>query len=318
MMGKLKNKFIRAGDTELSPRNLFKMNNSSNILLDINKIKKRFEKDGYIFFESFLNRGKILLVRELLIQKLDELNRINNSFPKGESYIFGEFGYGFFYDFKIQSRKIIKNILESPRIFSFFKRFFEVNTQTYSYKWLRAVATEEYTGAHCDCVYMGCGSKHLITVWIPLGDISVNQGTLLINPNSHRYNSLNPYYNLNVDKDVPNNLGATGHLTTNPISWKPKNNLKLNVLFEPNTISRQNRYCWVTENMKAGDVVILGIYTIHMSTTNKTKWFRLSCDTRWQPSNEPIDSRWNGKNPSDGNKNRLFIGDKPRYYKPLL
>jgi len=64
--------------------------------------------------------------------------------------------------------------------------------------------------------------------------------------------------------------------------------------------------------------VVLGIYTIHMSTTNKTKWFRLSCDTRWQPSNELSDPRWKGKNPSDGEENIFFIGDKPREFKLIL
>ena len=32
--------------------------------------------------------------------------------------------------------------------------------------------------------------------------------------------------------------------------------------------------------------------TIHMSSINLTNKLRLSCDTRWQPSNEPIDPRF--------------------------
>jgi hypothetical protein len=32
--------------------------------------------------------------------------------------------------------------------------------------------------------------------------------------------------------------------------------------------------------------------TIHMSSVNLTNKLRLSCDTRWQPSNEPIDPRF--------------------------
>lgn len=32
--------------------------------------------------------------------------------------------------------------------------------------------------------------------------------------------------------------------------------------------------------------------TIHMSTVNVTNKLRLSCDTRWQPSNEPRDPRF--------------------------
>lgn len=32
--------------------------------------------------------------------------------------------------------------------------------------------------------------------------------------------------------------------------------------------------------------------TIHMSSVNLTNKLRLSCDTRWQPSNEPADPRF--------------------------
>lgn len=310
--------FIRVGDTELSPKNVKRMIDSIKAIHDIVLIRDRFNKDGYLFFKGLLSRGKILLSKEILINKLVKLNRIDTSFPRRENCILGTFGYGFFYDFKLQSRKIFKKVLESSRIFNFFTNFFQTSPKTYSYKWLRAVATKEYTGAHCDCVYMGCGSRHLLTVWIPLSDIEIEQGTLIINPGSQKYKSLHSYQNLNVDRDTPNDVEATGHLTTNPISWKTKNNLKLSCFFDSASIPIKHKANWVTENMKAGDVVILGIYTIHMSTTNKTKQFRLSCDTRWQPSNEPCDPRWKGKNPSGGEKNRFFIGDKPKEFKLIL
>ena len=32
--------------------------------------------------------------------------------------------------------------------------------------------------------------------------------------------------------------------------------------------------------------------TIHMATTNTTTRARISCDTRWQPQNKPIDHRY--------------------------
>ena len=42
----------------------------------------------------------------------------------------------------------------------------------------------------------------------------------------------------------------------------------------------------------AGDILIFTIRTIHMSSVNVTNKLRLSCDTRWQPSNEPADPRF--------------------------
>lgn len=42
----------------------------------------------------------------------------------------------------------------------------------------------------------------------------------------------------------------------------------------------------------AGDILIFTMRTIHMSSVNVTNKLRLSCETRWQPSNEPLDPRF--------------------------
>jgi len=34
----------------------------------------------------------------------------------------------------------------------------------------------------------------------------------------------------------------------------------------------------------------LGLDTFHMSTTNQTSKYRISCDTRWQPNHHAVDS----------------------------
>jgi len=46
---------------------------------------------------------------------------------------------------------------------------------------------------------------------------------------------------------------------------------------------------WVSTDFKAGDVCILGLDVLHMSTTNTTDRYRLSCDTRWQPKGDKIE-----------------------------
>ena len=49
---------------------------------------------------------------------------------------------------------------------------------------------------------------------------------------------------------------------------------------------------WKTTDFAAGDVLIFSMQTLHMSTTNMTNKARISCDTRWQPSSEPLDPRY--------------------------
>ena len=51
---------------------------------------------------------------------------------------------------------------------------------------------------------------------------------------------------------------------------------------------------WRTADFRAGDILLFGMKTVHMSTTNTTEHVRLSCDVRWQPAADPIDARYVG------------------------
>jgi ectoine hydroxylase-related dioxygenase (phytanoyl-CoA dioxygenase family) len=153
-----------------------------------------------------------------------------------------------------------------------------------------------------------------MTVWIPLGDISLEEGTLMVCPNTHdssTYAELHETYgDLDVDRDVPGDPMASGHLTDDPLTWEPKASHTQCWDTELRSIPLEKRQHWVTDDMRAGDCVIFGIKTLHMSTTNTTDRFRISCDTRWQPSRDAIDERWKGS-PTDGEPHRFFVGDEP-------
>jgi hypothetical protein len=55
---------------------------------------------------------------------------------------------------------------------------------------------------------------------------------------------------------------------------------------------------WATTNFAAGDALIFGMYTMHMSLTNHTNRYRTSCDTRYQLASEPVDMRFMGDKPT--------------------
>ena len=50
-------------------------------------------------------------------------------------------------------------------------------------------------------------------------------------------------------------------------------------LFAPES----NSVLWHTSAVQAGDLILFDIRTVHASTTNSSKYFRISVDTRWQP-----------------------------------
>ena len=84
----------------------------------------------------------------------------------------GKYGV-FLFEKAIQTNAKVRKALESQSLKDFFQGYYNTKPATYAYKWLRAVAEDEFTGAHFDSVYMGRGSQDLLTAWIPLGDIPV-------------------------------------------------------------------------------------------------------------------------------------------------
>ena len=171
-------------------------------------------------------------------------------------------------------------VFENKRLFDFFRLYFGEEAVTYDYKWLRAVGNESFTGCHYDTVYMGRGSQNVHTVWIPIGNIPVSQGTLAILEGSHNLESFarlrNTYGRIDVDRDMI----SEGWFSSDPYEITDKFGGR-----------------WLTTEFNPGDLLIFGLFTMHASTTNLTDKFRISCDIRFQPSGEKMDERWAGKKP---------------------
>jgi len=126
-----------------------------------------------------------------------------------------------------------------------------------------------------DRVYLGKGSQRLHSMWIPIGDIPIELGTLLVCPGSHvskQFEKLRKEYG---QTEVGKDGVQSGWYSNDPQSMEK----------EFGDIN------WVTTSFRAGDVCVLNLDLLHMSTTNTTNKYRLSCDTRWQPAKDEIDPR---------------------------
>jgi len=260
---------IKFGKSELEfPGTHMKELRSSNDLMeDISKLRKRLSDDGYLLIRGFLEPEKVAGAREKILSHISEHNALQPNTPLLEGYR------------GISSEPSVLKVLENPRLFDFFDSLFGTKSDTYSFKWLRAVGKEKYTGAHYDTVYMGRGSKNLHTVWVPLGEISPQLGSLAMCEGSNHlpgFDKLkNTYGKMDVDKDLVE-------------GWYSRDPLEIVQNFGGQ---------WATTSYFPGDIIIFGMYTMHASTTNLTDRYRLSCDIRFQPQNEAYDDRWAGRIP---------------------
>ncbi|RUS71725.1 hypothetical protein EGW08_020507 [Elysia chlorotica] len=157
----------------------------------------------------------------------------------------------------------------------------------------RAVAGGGFTGAHVDRVYMSRGSPDLLTLWTPLGDLPIEMGVLAVSEGSHRLPGFETfqatYGNMDAEKV---GLKGTGWFTE-----------------DPSEITRKFGGSWKTADFRAGDALIFNLRTVHMSTTNTTRFARVSCDTRWQPASHDMDARF-GKNGRQESGARLGLLSK--------
>ena len=253
-------------------RELGTLRESRSLLADMPALHARMAGDGYLLLRGLIDRKKVQQARETILHYMHEQNVLTPDAPVLEG-VMPKGGRGAKMR-RIADHPDVLNVLEASELFDFFAAYFAEPALTFQYKWLRAVGNEQYTGAHCDFVYMGQGSPKLHTVWIPFGDITVEHGTLAVCRGSHNLPSFvrirDTYGRMDVDRD-----GIDGWFTKDPME-----------------IVENFGGQWLTSEFFMGDAILFGMHAMHASTTNLTNRFRLSCDVRFQPASESADKRW--------------------------
>jgi hypothetical protein len=278
-------------ELEVGGRYLTELRSSNDILTDMEALRNRLNQDGYLLIRGFHDREDVLSARRDMLCKLQSMGRLDPNAlveegvigPNNKSAMFGgaptpesEAELDAFY-----------RLVNDGKVIDFFSRLLGGEAMTYDYKWPRAVARGDFTGAHYDIVYMGRGTPSVYTMWTPLGDIPLEHGPLAICLGSQHFHKIKETYGrMDVDRD---NV-AKGWFSEDPLEVVDK-------------FGGQ----WATTSFAAGDAIIFGMFLMHASLDNTTNRYRLSSDTRYQLRSEPVDERWIGRKP----KGHYEWGQKP-------
>ncbi|UVI33335.1 phytanoyl-CoA dioxygenase family protein [Paenibacillus spongiae] len=265
---------VGSRDLELGGPHLTELRSSNDILHDMNAVRERLAEDGYLFIRGFHDREQVLKARTSILEKMNRMGKLDRDTLLEDGYM-ADGGRTIFMGGTNEDLPELLTVLNGNHIMRFFDELYGERSLTYHYKWLRAIGKGDYTGAHYDIVYMGRGTHNLYTVWSPLGDINYAMGGLTICLDSHKFENLKQSYGTqDSDRD------SIGAYTDDPLAITEKYGGK-----------------WATSEFQAGDVLIFGMFLMHCSLENTTDQYRLSVDTRYQSSLEPIDERWSGKKP---------------------
>ncbi len=257
------------------------LRDSSDIATDREKLLARLQEDGYLYLPGYLDRDEVLKARQTILAYMAEHEAMEPG-SRPLDGVMGQYGkhVGMMGKHIITHHPDVLNVLAADKLFDLYALIHGEPIKTFDYKWLRAVGHDACTGAHMDFVYMGQGSKRLMTTWIPLGDIPIEQGTLAVCPQSNHAAGFarirDTYGKMDVDRDRTE-------------GWFTK---------DPREITDKFGGIWQTGDVQAGDIITFGMHLMHASTTNVTDKWRISCDVRFQPEADPMDPRWIGKEPS--------------------
>jgi len=173
----------------------------------------------------------------------------------------------------------LRNVVHGAQIKALMTRLFAASARPFDFVWLRAMAPGRASPLHMDHPYMNRGTDRLVTCWIPLGPVRLEEAPLYIVEGSHTFVDLHERV---AGLDVDRHPSQPGHLGDDPVALSSMRGARL-----------------LTTEFQPGDVLVFGMFTLHASFDNMSAAgrVRISCDTRWQPASEPMDERFRGPDP---------------------
>ncbi len=282
---------------DTSPEAFGELRVSNELLGNQEKLRARVSEDGYLFFRGLLDRSDVLAAREEVLRRLDAAGKIDQSYPVLDGIPAADVTDGFIHSLAADNEPLEKVVFHGSMI-SFYEQFLGGPVRHFDYIWLRAKkpGTADATPPHYDVVFMGRGTKHLYTSWTPLEDVPLEKGGLMILEGSHRLSEVrNTYGQLDVDTYCTNRSEAK-EIESGAKQWEERVN---GGKYSDDALAVREALGgrWLSADFHAGDVLLFGMYTMHASSDNHSRSYRLSTDSRYQLASEPVDERWVGKNP---------------------
>ncbi len=255
----------------------------------VDKLRARFDTDGYLWLKHFLPRDEVLEFRRHFFTQFDDTGLLAEGSDPVDGIYSGTDGES--------ARKRLMELVRSaayesfcmhPRLWRFLDAFVGGPSYLHKRKLIRYTKPGDVsaTGAHYDLTYLRGGTDKLVTAWIPIGDVPVVMGGLVYLEGSHTNGRAMEAEFAREHAHLPpdERIGAFNK-TMNDGGWITKD--------LPSLAERLDAR-WLIADYEAGDVVLHSPYMIHAATTNEAAdgRLRLSTDIRYQNVRDEIDARW--------------------------
>jgi len=265
--------------------------NPSNPDDAIEDMHRRYEEQGYLYLKGLLDRTSVLDFRAWVFARLSSSGILQEGTEAVEG-IAAQSGF----DKQGAGREIMsivrsaefEDFCKQPRLVAFIEAFLGGTTHLHKRKLMRVTYPESgmTTPAHYDRVYLRAGTERLVTAWLPIGDVSLEEGGLMYLEGSHVLGRDMEAQFKRQAADLP----ASEKVSAFNALMNPGGEVSDDL---PELADRFDRR-WLMASFEAGDVMLHDPYMIHASTENchQGNRMRLSSDIRFQRTDEALDKRW--------------------------
>lgn len=249
---------------------------------DVPDMLRRLHEDGYLYLPGFLKREEVLDAREAYFKLFDASVLKPGTTPR-EGVFSGKF----------QFSPYRHGLPGHPATQFVTSEEFEHFTRTKKLQDLAtALMNEEVsllqrrplrhfynnTGvascAHADFTYLNKGTKKLMSIWIPMGDVPLEAGGIVYLKGTN-----------DADQDS---------LRTQLNRYKKPEKDERPITADLKALADATGTPWVYHNFKAGDIILHTPFIIHATLDCNDERMRLSTDIRFASVKEEHDPRWGG------------------------
>lgn len=259
---------------------------------DRQELQRRLREDGYVFIRSVLTIDDVLAARAEVFDQLQQVGEIKvpaiNGIATGESdrdtlQDIGEFWQS------VSEGQALRNVTHGVLLRDIMSVILGETSRPHDLMYLRPTAAGRSTNLHYDFPFFAGRSDQIVTAWIPLGEVPVSDGPLVIVEGSNQFSDLiDPIREIDYSADHSNEV-------VQQAAYERQN------ADDPLTLVQTRKTRFLTTDFQAGDLMVFSGFTMHGSLDNNSpiNRVRLSVDVRFQPASDPYDdARYFGASPS--------------------
>ena len=287
------------------PTKFGRLRESSEHAADGTVLRERLSEDGYVFLRDVLDKQLLRHVQQIIADELHRLDAIDPDVDRSADLFPARPDLSLYKVIDDISQDERRALTRQPALHAIFHAIFGEEAKPLDYTWPRIAGPGCGELPHADWIYMRRGTPRLYTAWIPLMDLPLSHGPLMILENSHHDN---PHTRRYLDMDV-HKLGYFDAARFKHGAFVHGGRYSR----RPDRVREEFGTRWLSTDYRLGDVIIFSTRGLHATLDNRSKGFRMSIDVRFQPARDVTDPRYAGAYPiADGARGvNIFDHAKP-------